>query len=403
MSRKRIRNYLADMWQPVIIYGGILAGFASLLLVRISTLLPGFTGTEVQAYQASENLETILNHPLNAPFTLLTHGLTYLSDHTYLLARLSAIAFGFATLIAFLWLLNHWYGRRTAVIGTVLFGASAWFLHTSRFGAPDVLLFLPFVLVACGVWLKKSNSSLALLICFILGALLLYVPGMVWFVALAVIWQWRTIDRLFKRHLWIVTLGGLLLIGALAPLGYAIYRMPEMWKTLVGLPADGWPQVVEVLRNLYEIPMAFFFRYQDASPETWLGNVPILDVFSMAMVLLGGYVFLKHWHLHRVKVFALVLVVGTALISLGGSVTLSLLVPFVYMLVAVGAGYVLDQWYRVFPRNPIAHTLGLTLVGVAVLIACTYQLRHYFMAWPANSETKALYAIPEALPSDKID
>jgi hypothetical protein len=149
--------------------------------------------------------------------------------------------------------------------------------------------------------------------------------------------------------------------------------------------------------------MAFFIRYTDASPENWLGNVAILDVISMAMFVLGIYVFLKHIHLRRVKLFAFIFGVGIALVSLGGEVSLSLLVPFVYMLVAVGFGYLLDQWLKVFPRNPIAHGFGLFLVCLAIVVACSYHLRHYFVAWPQNSETKALYVIPEPPTSGKIE
>ena len=402
MRLQRVRNFVTHTWQPLLLYGGLFAAVGGLLFFRLGTLLPGFSAQEAQAFQATADLKHIFNHPINAPFTLITHGLTYISEHSYLLTRLTAVAFGLATLVAFCWLLQHWYGRRVAFFGTILFGCSAWFLHSARLGTPDVLMFLVIMLIACGVWLKKSSSPIALLLCFVLSAALLYVPGMVWVVILGVIWQWRTIDRIFKSHLWIVSLGGLLLVGALAPLGLAMYRTPELWKTLVGLPAQGWPQVGEILSNLYQIPMALFFRYTDATPETWLGNLAIMDIFSIAMLFLGGYVFVKHANLQRVKLVSLALLVGVALISLGGGVSLSLLIPFMYILVAVGLGFLFTRWFEVFPRNPIAHVLALVLVSLAVITACGYQLRHYFIAWPRNSETRSVYTVPELPPSGTI-
>jgi 4-amino-4-deoxy-L-arabinose transferase-like glycosyltransferase len=263
---KHLRSFFADRWQLLVAYGVLLLALGGLLFVRLGSLLPGFSSHEVQSYQASASLRYIFDHPLDAPFTLVTNGLTYVSNHTYLLTRLAAVLFGLITLIAFFWLVRFWYGQRTALIGTVLFGASAWFLHTSRAGSSDVLLFLPLVLVACSVWLKKTDNPWVLLLCFGLGASLLYVPGMVWLVLLGVLWQWRTIDRVFKRHLWIVSLGGLFLMAALVPLGYAMYRMPELWKTLVGLPAEGWPQIMDVLQNLYQIPHGFLYSLHRRQP-----------------------------------------------------------------------------------------------------------------------------------------
>lgn len=402
MSTNRLRNFLADMWQPILLYGGLFAGLGALLFFRLGALLPGYSLQEVASYGASTELRDIFDHPVNAPFTLVTHGLTYLSDHSYLLTRLAAVAFGLIALVAFCWLLKHWYGRRVAILGTVLFGASAMFLHTARLGSPDVLVFLLLILVACGVWLKKTSNPLALLVCFGLSAALLYVPGMVWLVILGIIWQWKTIDRIFKRHLWMVTLGGLLLVAALVPLGWAIYQTPELWKTMVGLPTEGWPQIMEILRNLYQIPMSFFFRYSDATPETWLGYIAILDIFSMAMLFLGGYTFLRHIGLQRVKLITALAVASVALISLGGGVSMALLLPFVYIVIAAGIAFLLERWFTVFPRNPIAHALGLALVALAVITACSYQLRHYFIAWPRNHETRAIYTLQEPPVSDTI-
>lgn len=398
----RLANYLADVWQPLLIYGGLFAGLAGLLFFRLGTMLPGYSAAEVQTYKAGSDIQQIFEHPLDAPFTLVTYGLTFISDHSYLLTRLTAVGFGLITLVAFFWLLLHWFDRRVAVLGTLLLGTSAWFLHTARFGSPDVLLFLVVVLMACGVWLKKTSNPLALLLCFILSAALLYVPGMLWLVAAGVVWQWRTIDRIFKRHLWVVTLGGLVLMAALAPLGWAIYKTPEMWKTLVGLPAEGWPQIMEVLQNLYQIPLALFFRHVDATPVTWLGNIAILDIFSMAMLFLGGYVFFKYVNLQRVKLAVIMLFLGIVLVSLGGSVSMSLLMPFIYVIIAAGIGYLFDQWFKIFPRNPIAAWLALVLVSLAVVTACSYQLRHYFIAWPRNSETKTVYTAQELPVSDTI-
>ena len=402
MKVLKFRISLRDLWQPTLIFGVLFAALGGLLFYKLGTLLPGYNASEVASYQASTNIRYIFDNPFNAPFTLATHALTYISNQSFLLTRLAATAFGLVTLAAFCWLLNHWYGRRTAFLGTALFGTSAWFLHTARFGGPEVLLFGLITLVAAGVWLKQTSKPLALIFTFAVAAALLYVPGMIWLLILTTLWEWRTIDRIFKNHLWMVSLGALLIVAAIAPLAWAIYRTPSLWKTYLGLPAEGWPQIMEVLHNLYQVPLAFIYNFKDANAAGWLGNLPILDIFCLAMLVLGGYLFIANSRLSRVKVVAVALLAGFLLVILGGSVGLSIMVPFLYIIVAAGVGYLIDQWYKVFPRNPIAQLVGIALVSLAILTACIYNGRQYFIAWPLNSATKAVYSIPDPATSDTI-
>ncbi|HZM63531.1 MAG TPA: hypothetical protein VFB59_00170, partial [Candidatus Saccharimonadales bacterium] len=107
MRLERLRNFVADMWQPLLLYGGLFVALGSLLIFRLGTLLPGYATQEVTMFNNSDNAKDILQDPLGAPFTLITHGLTYLTSHSYLLTRVTAALFGLATLVAFCWLLQH--------------------------------------------------------------------------------------------------------------------------------------------------------------------------------------------------------------------------------------------------------------------------------------------------------
>lgn len=394
MKLTKIKSWLATYWQPSTLYIVLLMIVGALLWVKLGSLPGGYSTNELRTFESSTSLRSLVDYPLNAPFTAIIHGLTYLTQHSLLLGRLLATAIGLLTLTCFYWLVRHWHGERTAVIGTILFGASAWFLHTSRLGTPDVLLFGLLIFVACGVWLKRSQKVLPLLLCFGLAAILLYVPGMVWFIMAAAIWQWRTIDRVFKRHLWAVSGGALLLLAALVPLGLAIYHDLSLAKILAGLPAIGWPEPLAALKQLANVPLDLFVRNQP-NPETWLGRVPVLDLFSTVMFALGGYLYGRKLGLGRSQLLCAVLILGSLLICLGGGISLTLIVPFVYILVAAGAGYLCDQWVRVFPRNPIARGIGFGLLTLAILSACSFYLRHYFIAWPHSQVTKTIFVVQE--------
>jgi hypothetical protein len=396
MSMPNIRQLLMRHWRQITIYGALFIALTGLLALRLNTLLPGFNGREVQTYHASRNLRYIFHHPVNAPFTLLGRVATALQhgDHSLLYLRVTATGLGLITLAVFCGLLRYWHDTRTAVFGTLLFGTSSWFLHTARLGTSDVLMFGFFTLVACGVWLRATNSPFALLIALLISASLLYVPGMIWLVILGIILNWRILDSIFKQRLWIVTLGALGVVALLAPLGWDIYRTPSIAKALLNLPSSGWPMPLTVLRNFLDVPVRIFV-YGRSNPATWLDHLPVLDIFSIVMFVLGGYIYVQHASLQRTKLFLIIFIVGSAVISLGGSASLTLLIPFVYLIVAAGVGYILRQWFTVFPRNPIAQAVGMGAMLVVVGLAVTYQTRQYFVAWPQNTATQAAFTARE--------
>jgi hypothetical protein len=201
--QEKLRNLTATYWQPALYYGVLMVLFGLLLWFRLGSLTGGYSAEEAAALQAGSSLSQIFENPLNAPFTLLTYlfSLIFTGEQALLSVRAAATVIGLLTLTAFYWLVRHWHGERTAVLGTVVFGSSAWFLHTARLGTPDVALFLLLVLVAGSVWFKKTDYYAILFAGFILTAALLYVPGMIWPVLFVTLWQAKTILRFAKNIL----------------------------------------------------------------------------------------------------------------------------------------------------------------------------------------------------------
>ncbi|HSW65750.1 MAG TPA: glycosyltransferase family 39 protein [Bacillota bacterium] len=394
----RFSDWTKAQWQPLALYGLLVIAFGWLLWWQLGTLTGGYSGNEAQSIQASSSLKYIFHHPLNAPHTLLVNGLLHINQHNLIITRLTSVIFGLLTLSIFYWLVRYWHGQRSAFFGTLLFGTSAWFLHTARLGTPDVLLFMLLALTACAIWLKQKPGPWPLFISFVLAAGLLYVPGMIWFIGAGILWRWKSIDKIFNKQLWMVSLGALILLATLTPLGWAIFKSPDLAKQIAGLPATGWPDPWASARALLQVPVHIFFR-GPFTPEHWLARIPLLDAFATAMFGLGGYLYLKHFGLARTKVLIAVLVLGAVLVALGGGVSLTVIVPFLFIMVAAGVGFMLDRWWTVFPRNIIAQSVGAGLICIAVLASCWYALRHYYVAWPNASTTRAIFVVP---PSDTI-
>lgn len=390
----KLKNLVRDNWIPIALYGALFAALGGLLFWQLGSLVGGYAPQEAESLQASASLSELLKNPLNAPYYLLVKAVSYVLADGLLATRIASAGIGLATLLLFCWLVRQWHGPRTAILSTVLLGTSAAFLHTSRLGTPDILLFCLFLLVACGFWIKDRNNPLMLLLAFLLVAGLLYVPGMIWLVIVGAVWQWRALDRAFKEHLVVVSLGALLFLAALAPLGWAFFKDLGLIKPWLGVP-EQLPTIVQALRNLVEVPIQFFVRHL-ADPLRWLGTVAVLDVFATAMFFLGSWRLLARIKLARTQLLLAVFTISTVLIALGSNITLLVLVPFVYLVAAVGVNYLIREWYAVFPRNPIAKGLGMGLLSIVVALACGYQLRHYFIGWPQASATQPVFTVERA-------
>jgi hypothetical protein len=389
-DRNRPLNILARNWRPLALYGGLAILLGAALLWKLNSLLPGYSGSEVRSMYAAQHLGELLHNPLNAPFTLLLRGLAFVGGDNLLLTRLTAVLFGALVLGLFCWLLRQWHDTKTAIIGSLLFGLSAWFLHTARMGTPEVLLTGVFVLTALGFWLKKSGSWLALLACFVAAGVFIYVPGLIWFIIAGCIWQWKTIDYIFKKHLLSVSLGALVLLVAAAPLGWALYKDPGLIMTWLGLPST-IPPVMDIVERIVSIPYHLVVANSD-SPATWLGRAPLLDAFSAVMFLVGCYVYARNVRLLRTPLFITLAIICIVIIGLGGAISLDVLMPFIYLVIAAGIGYFLDLWLTVFPRNPIAKSIGLLFAGLTIGLACVYHSNHYFVGWPAAQATQQAYS-----------
>lgn len=384
-----LQTFLLRHWQSIVLYGAALIIVAGALAWQLGSLTPGYSMTEAVAYHSSMSLRAIFENPLNAPFLLATKAASLVLPDTFLAVRAVAAGFGLATLVLFATLLRVWHDRHVAIIGTLLFGLSAWFLHTARFGSPEVLLFGVFALAVAGYWLKRTESWFALVVCMIATALLLYTPGMVWFIGVGIIWQWKVIDRIFKKHLLAVTLAGVAMLGMLVPLGLALYKQHVLIKPWLALPHQ-WPNPIEMVGNLIEVPIHLLIGNRPDA-VTWLGNAPILDVFSLAMFVLGAYLYLRNFKLIRTSLFIGIFIVMAALMMVGSPITFSVIIPFMYLVVAAGVAYLIGQWFKVFPRNPIARASGRIVLYAVIGLVITYHLTHYFVGWPGAQATHDVF------------
>lgn len=392
MKSFNLRRFCFDHWRILSLYVLLLVTLLITTTLKLHSLLPGFSAGEVQTYQASASLKTILHNPVNAPYLILSWIVVkaHVSQPLVYFRAISAWL-GLCILALFCGLLYYWHGHRIALLGTLLFGTSGWFLHITRLGTPEVLVFGLFALVACGVWLQATQNPYGMLAILLLSAGLMYVPGMPWFIGLSIAINWKRLDAMFSKQLPIVTVGTIAAIILLIPLGWAIYESPHIGKVILNLPAQGWPPLLPTLKHIAEVPLHLFVYGQGNAVFT-LGHLPVLNIFSTIMFGFGAYVYVRHADLQRFRLFVAFMAAGCVVVGLGGPTTLGLLVPFLFMVVSAGIEYLFGQWFFVFPRNPVAQIVGVAAIVCVVLLAFTYNVRAYFISWPNADSTEAAFA-----------
>jgi hypothetical protein len=388
------RRYVRAHWRLLlaIILGVSLACF--LLLFQLGSLTGGLSPHEIKQAEFSSSWRHLVSNPLNLPLTAVQWAiLTIVPHHGHSITRAASPIFGVLALVAFAYILRRWYGVRSAIYGSVIFGLSSWFLHVSRYASVDVLYMwaMPMMLAVLIAWDRHNERKIALVCAVAAVSVLLYIPGMVWLVLAGLLLQshllldsWHNAERFVWRFTLLLTP-----LIILLPLVLAFVSHPTLVQTWLGLPQHfGAPG--SVLRGLVH-SVSFFVYRGPATPELWLLRAPILSFFGMVMAVLGVLFYAKHYRAPRTRLLFACFVIGALLFALGGPVSISILVPLVYLFISAGFGYLLHEWLTVFPRNPLARGIGFTLLGVAVGLACLYNLKSYFVVWPHNSATHVAF------------
>ncbi|MGH7142400.1 MAG: hypothetical protein ACREF5_02960 [Candidatus Saccharimonadales bacterium] len=382
-------------WQRIVF--GVIAVITTtvVLLVHLSSLAPSLSPAERSTLAGSASLHDILANPLNLPLKIVLWLAQTIHNDNLLSARLPSVLLAIFSLIIFIYVLRRWYGRRSTIFGFSILLASAWFLHISRFAGTDIEYFAAILTVlAVYIGLYDHDRPYMVYCWLIVNLILLFIPGFVWFVLLSSIWHrdkfknsWHMLKSVWQRTAW-VALG----VVGLAALGFELIRSPRLFLPWLGLPSH-FASPVMLLRQLADTFSAFVY-HGPFDPQLWLGRLPLLDAFLSLMLVIGLIFYAQHWKATRTRLLLSYILLGIVLVSLGGPVRLSVIVPIIFIVIVAGIAYILHFWLSVYPNNSLARTVGITVVSVAIGLSCFYNLQQYFVAWPHNPETVKVYRQP---------
>jgi hypothetical protein len=390
----KTRNFITRYWRLLAIVSGIALLAYILLFRQLIVLTGGYYSLGGQASQIqSSGLRTILNNPVNAPYKLLVWVTIKLGHHGLINTRIAASLIAIGIAVLFYWVAVHWYSKRIAVLSSIMFVSSSGFLHFGRYGSALILQMATVLLISCVLLYRRAkNETVATYLLVGLLTLCLYIPGMFWFeiFGLVLLYKqiWRHVKRLGLSHsIVLITLN----LGMLIPVVWASLHNIGSLRELLALPTS-FPSLSQIAENAKQLGEALFYRGYYSS-EYWLYGAPLLNIIEIALLIIGLVVASRR-PLLRGNYYVLgALLISIILVLLGGTATIAMLVPLLYLIIAGGIFYILDQWLTIFPKNPIARAIGIALICIMAVFSAFYHTRAYYIAWPKAPETKQVYTI----------
>ncbi len=394
-SMKKLHLFISENARQIIglAIGGLL--LLGLLWFRLGSLTHGLAAdVEVATAGAiAEGWRGLLENPLNLPYHLIQKAVYYLGHDGITSLRLISTMFAILAAGLFYIVARQWHNARIALLGSWLFISSAWFLHIGRLGTPEILWLVSTLAIVVLLTPNRNGrqTKLALPTTLLGLAAVLYVPGMVWLVLAGILVRRKNIAEAWTatKMLWLRIVSIMLALVALAPLAYGLVRHPTLIGEWLGFGAV-MPSLPEIGQNLIHVPLSLFI-YSSFDAVHWLGRIPVLSVFEIAMLIIGSYFYAKNFRAARTRLIAVLAVIGWALVGIMGLTAISLVLPVVYLLIASGVAYTLHLWLKVFPNNPVARTIGIVMIMLAILLTSIYQTRSYFVAWRYNDSTSEVF------------
>lgn len=363
------------------------------LLIHLGSRPVGLSPTGNTAVTHSSSFHSIARDPINAPHDILSLGLSKISGGLFMF-RLSSAIWGVIFACAFFSLTKSMFGRTIGLIGAIIFVTTPIFLITARQAAAEIMLAAPVLVMAAYTWIIRPSTDKAKAVpwLFILCALTLYIPGMIYWLIGAAIVGGDKIEEAFssvpKPRIYLSLAAGL---AILVPLALAIAFDWQLIKQLALVPAH-FSSPLNELKGIGWMAAAWFVKTPFHSPLL-IGRLPLLNIVQDVLLVFGAYALFQA---AKKKAWAYVAAIVFATVAAGLNERLSLLLlglPAIGLLITTGLRYLYVEWRGVFPRNPAAKYIAILLITVLGAVQLLYGVRYALVAWPHTVATHDTYVL----------
>lgn len=391
--RRTKTNFLTPLkwvWRKQTLIGLSIFALLFAICLGLSGIPEGASQQEIATAQSASSVSEILKNPVNAPFKIITFAVTKYSP-TVRLVRFVSFLFYALACIALFYALRHWHTLQASAITTAAFATNSVVLATGRLGTPLIAFMGFFVFSSLILWqLHSKSNKLVPALVLMAAALFLYTPGVVWFMGILGIFYFNRIKIPYLNvRKSAVIIGAFLAVLLISPLIMSFVRDSSYLKEWLLIP-DRF-SLSNILTSLVNVPAGFIYKMPEY-PLINISQLPVFDLSSGILFLIGLNAYRKKVKLDRTRLMFVSVIFGFFAGAMGQVIpAIIFLLPFAYSIIAAGIEFLLDEWYSIFPRNPIARSFGLILVTLAGIFSIYYQTSRFFVVWPQTPETRAEY------------
>ncbi len=360
-------------------------------LYKLKSLPPiGMEGSLSVSHNSLSSIDTIDFLPIK----MLIVGFEKLGFSNPIDIRVLNVLLCLISILLFYKIISGWLGGRMGGVSVLLYGLSTWSIAQSRHDSEFIMLalFIPFLLFF-GNMLISSGSTLLRLTSAVVLAQFIFVPGAVWFMLISLIVYFVSSGKQTRTREFLLPVLTMILVW----LGYValiFYLSLTSWSQvfrLLGVQVGELPSWSIIRTNMTELPSQLFISGVNDS-SFWLFKTPIIDWVTLIFVVTGFIYMIKKTRTSlRVKYLFFILLLSISLVCLNGPFYISLILPAIYIIAAIGIDYLIRRWLNIFPNNPIARSIGIFLICTTVLLSCAYHMERYFIGWPKTNAYQELY------------
>lgn len=405
MARLGLSDFFTYKYRYQIGYGLIIILFICLLVVAGMYVPGGLSKGETAAFVQTASLDkqdpSTLAIP-NLPFYIAQRFSLEAFGPSVFASKLPALICAFFAGIGAVLLLRRWFRPNIALLATVIMITTGQFLYVAQSGTASISYILwPVWLLLTATMITSSprHKRFWKVMFFIVMPLSLYTPLNIYLV-LAIFSAGilhphvrYVLKRMPRSHLAMLVVGSLVIS---APLAYLIGVRPQLALELLGAPASWPPDIWQNGKILVQQYLNFI------SPQSGVLMTPVLGLGSIALILIGAWQLFTIRYTARSYTLTAWIVLLLPVLVINPFYTSVTFVPLL-LLVASGMGYLLREWYGMFPRNPYARFVGIVPLTILVAGLVVTGSNRYFDGYRYDPDTASSFNHDITLYNDHIN
>ncbi len=408
VKKREVTDIFLYKWRYVLGYTFLALLYISAVVVAAVYAPGGLTQAEIDTLSTTNSLGFNLDSLAtpNLAFHLLQLAFFKLFGVSILTIKAPAIIFSVISSLAIFFLLRRWFKPSIAILSLLIMTTTAQFLFIGQSATVSVLYiaYTALILLFATLVLQRARASQLWRIGLALTVSVSLFTPYFWYINLglliiALLHPHPRYYLLAKKHRnkWLLAI--VILLVTTSVMIFLCLRSPALLHNLAGLSSFH----LDILVNLKTI----YYMYFRVEASVVGGQItPIMDWSALFLIILGlAKSFSKGYSARAFMVWTWLLL-SIVLVILQPQLAPVVLVPL-FILLAVGIETLLDEWYKLFPRNPYARGTGLLLISALISVmviggAVRYIDGYRYYPEAVNQFNKDLSVIEHSITSQKV-